>query len=61
VQLLFSLQEKFYFQERYADSVFDHPKSLNFKKSTMMPSDIMFGANEALDLSDKESSGKYII
>jgi len=26
-----------------------------------MPSDLMLGGNEVLDLSDKESSGKFII
>nr|CAD2179430.1 unnamed protein product [Meloidogyne enterolobii] len=44
--------------EKYAKDVFDPANSFNIKRSTIMPSDIMFGANEVLDLSDKESSAR---
>ncbi|KAL7075779.1 hypothetical protein ACQ4LE_005371 [Meloidogyne hapla] len=45
--------------EKFADDVFDPPKSYDFKRSTLIPSDIMFGGNDVLDLSDKDSSGPH--
>ena len=60
-EIIVYIQEKFSLQEKYAKDVFDPANSFNIKRSTIMPSDLMLGGNEVLDLSDKESSGKFII